>query len=226
MDEEEFAPRIDPRPDDVHWPVAVWPPSATTRLTGSWVELTPTSQHDAHELRHAIDHDHVWAHLAGGPLTDDHTARHWITDVLDRGWFPWTVRLLRDVGERQSGHVVGWTSYLEIAPKDARLEIGNTAYDPGVWGSVVNPECKLLLLGYAFDELHMGRVQLKTDIRNERSQRAIARLGATYEGVLRRYQRRADGTVRDTVMFSVTAEEWPRVRQGLSDRVSAFPAPA
>ena len=70
----------------------------------------------------------------------------------------------------------------------------------------------------------MGRVQLKTDIRNHRSQQAIARLGATYEGVLRRYQRRGDGTVRDTVMFSVTAEDWPDVRRGLSDRVSAYDA--
>jgi len=90
----------------------------------------------------------------------------------------------------------------------------------------VNPECKLLLLTYAFDELHMGRVQLKTDIRNHRSQQAIARLGATYEGVLRRYQRRADGSVRDTVMFSITAEEWPGVRQRLVDRVSAYDVPA
>jgi RimJ/RimL family protein N-acetyltransferase len=144
-----------------------------------------------------------------------------VTSVLDRGWFPWTVRLLRDVGGRHAGTIVGWSSYLEISPNDARLEIGNTAYDPAVWGSVVNPECKLLLLGYAFDELQMGRVQLKTDIRNHRSQAAIARLGAHYEGVLRRYQRRADGTVRDTVMFSITAEDWPEVRRSLEDRVAA-----
>ena len=217
MSDELFVPREDPRPDDVHWPVAQWPPAPGTHLRGTWVELTPTTQHDAHGLRHALDHDHVWQHLVGGPLPDDQTARHWITGVLDRGWFPWTVTLLRDVGERRAGSVVGWSSYLEI---------GNTAYDPGVWGSVVNPECKLLLLGYAFDELHMGRVQLKTDIRNHRSQQAIARLGATYEGVLRRYQRRADATVRDTVMFSVIAEEWPTVRAGLADRVSAYGEPA
>ena len=183
MSEERFEPRVDPRPHDSHWPVALWPPD------GVVLDVT-------------------------------------VTSVLERGWFPWTVRLLRDAGERHAGHLVGWTSYLEIAPNDARLEIGNTAYDPGVWGSVVNPECKLLLLTYAFDELHMGRVQLKTDIRNHRSQQAIARLGATYEGVLRRYQRRADGSVRDTVMFSITAEEWPGVRQRLVDRVSAYDVPA
>ena len=202
--------------------MATWPPPATTHLRGNWVELIPTTLDDAPGLRHAIDHDHVWQHLAGGPLPDDATARHWIADVLERGWFPWTVRLVRNVGERHAGTVVGWTSFLEIAPKDARLEIGNTAYDPAVWGTVVNPETKLLLLSYAFDKLHMGRVQLKTDIRNHRSQQAIARMGAAREGVLRRYQRRADGTVRDTVMFSVIAERWPDVRSGLSDRVSAY----
>jgi N-acetyltransferase len=224
MSEERFTPREDPRPDDVHWPVAQWPPPPGIHLRGTWIELTPATTQDAHGLRMALDHDHVWQHLVGGPLPDDYTARHWITGVLDRGWFPWTVRLLRDVGERHAGTIVGWSSYLEISPNDARLEIGNTAYDPAVWGSVVNPETKLLLLDYAFDVLHMGRVQLKTDIRNHRSQSAIARLGATHEGVLRRYQRRADGTVRDTVMFSITAEDWPDVRRALADRVAAYDA--
>jgi len=219
---DRFVPRDDPRPDDVHWPVSHWPPPPGTRLRGTWVELSPTSLHDSHGLRAALDHDHVWQHLAGGPLPDDNTARHWITDVLDRGWFPWTVRLRRPVGPRPAGAVVGWSSYLEISPNDARLEIGNTAYDPAVWGTVVNPETKLLLLSYAFEDLRMGRVQLKTDIRNHRSQQAISRLGATYEGVLRRYQRRGDGTVRDTVMFSIVAEEWPDVSASLADRVAAY----
>jgi N-acetyltransferase len=88
-------------------------------------------------------------------------------------------------------------------------------------GCVVNPETKLLLLGYAFDVLGAGRVQLKTDVRNARSQQAIARLGAQYEGVLRRYQRRSDDTVRDTMMFSVLAEEWPTVRAALIARLEA-----
>lgn len=119
---------------------------------------------------------------------------------------------------RDAGTVVGTTSYLELSLPDARVEIGHTVYTPAVWGGTVNPACKLLLMGWAFDH-GFGRVQLKTDIRNLRSQRAIAKLGATYEGVLRRYQRRADGTVRDTVMFSVTAEEWPEVRERLETRL-------
>lgn len=120
---------------------------------------------------------------------------------------------------RQAGRAVGTTSYLDVSLADARMEIGFTAYSPSVWGTEVNPECKLLLMGWAFDH-GFGRVQLKTDIRNRRSQAAIAKLGAAYEGVLRRYQRRSDGTVRDTVMFSVTAEEWPGVRERLRARLA------
>jgi RimJ/RimL family protein N-acetyltransferase len=118
------------------------------------------------------------------------------------------------------GDVVGTTSYLEVSPADARLEIGSTTYAPSVWGTAVNAECKLLLLAYAFEVVRAGRVQLKTDVRNARSQQAIARLGARHEGTLRRYQRRADGSVRDTVLFSITAEEWPAVRDRLRDRLS------
>jgi RimJ/RimL family protein N-acetyltransferase len=95
-----------------------------------------------------------------------------------------------------------------------------TAYRPELWATRVNPEAKLLLLRFAFEQLGAGRVQLKTDVRNQRSQRAIARLGARYEGTLRRYQRRDDDTVRDTVLFSIIAEEWPAVREGLLARLA------
>ena len=110
-----------------------------------------------------------------------------------------------------------------MSPADARLEVGSTAYAPSRWAGPVNPATKLLVLGLAFERLGAGRVQLKTDVRNTRSQQAIARLGASYEGVLRRYQRRADGTVCDTVLFSVTAEQWPAVRAGLLARLEEEP---
>ena len=82
----------------------------------------------------------------------------------------------------------------------------------------MNTEVKFELLSYAFEVLGAGRVQLKTDVRNVRSQRAIAAIGARYEGTLRRYQRRADGTIRDTALFAITAEDWPRVRAALIQR--------
>jgi N-acetyltransferase len=191
------------------------------RLTGRSVELNQADPNrDAAELFTALDHDAVWQHVAGRPADIPGCAK-----LLEAGYaagrLPWIVRLTGEHAGLAAGAVVGTSSYLDISTADARLEIGFTAYTPATWAGVVNPETKLLLLGYAFDALGAGRVQLKTDVRNARSQQAIARLGAQYEGVLRRYQRRADDTVRDTVIFSILAEEWREVRAGLTARLEA-----
>lgn len=204
----------DARPLDRAWPEMVWPVPPGQEPAGPHVRLsTVDPDTDATALFEALDDDRVWAHLAGRPRTPEDlaaTLRH-RSEAL--GWHQWLVRRTGD------GAVVGTTAYLEVSPADARLEIGSTAYSPATWGGTVNPATKLLLLGLAFDGLGAGRVQLKTDVRNVRSQQAIARLGASFEGVLRRYQRRTDGTVRDTVLFSVTAEQWPQVRDGLRARL-------
>jgi len=198
----------DSRPDDAVWPQAQWPPPH--ELVGDHVTLTQFVPEDAPDLFIALDHDACWDHVAGRPRDAEEYAAT-LSQAPSAGRWPWIVRV--------AGHVVGTTSYLDVSLADARLEIGSTAYSPSVWATEVNPECKLLLMTWAFDH-GFGRVQLKTDIRNRRSQSAIAKLGATYEGVLRRYQRRADGTVRDTVMYSVTAEEWPQVRERLRARLA------
>ncbi len=210
VDDARFPPLTDPRPYDRPWGEATWPLPEGLVLHGDHVTLTRSVPEDAPALFRALDDDAVWEHLRGRPETAEQLART-LADAPGTGRYPWTVR--------RGTQVVGTTSFLEVSPVDARLEIGFTAYARGVWGTAVNPECKLLLMGWAFDH-GFGRVQLKTDVRNVRSQQAIARLGAQYEGVLRRYQRRADGSVRDTVMFSVTTEEWPAVRAGLQTRVS------
>jgi len=199
---------VDPRPDDVVWPQAQWPPPP--ELAGIQVTLTPFVPDDAPGLFAALDHDACWDHVAGRPGTPEEYAAT-LAQAPQTGRWPWVVR--------QGDRIVGTTSYLDVSLPDARLEIGSTAYSPVVWATDVNPECKLLLMSWAFDH-GFGRVQLKTDIRNRRSQAAIAKLGAAYEGVLRRYQRRQDGTVRDTVMYSVTAEEWPGVRERLRARLA------
>lgn len=123
------------------------------------------------------------------------------------------------VVHRASGQAIGWTTYLDIDVDSERLEIGWTWYGRAHWRTAVNSETKLLLLTHAFEELGMGRVQLKTDHLNVRSQEAIARLGARHEGVLRRHRRRPDGTWRDTVYFSLLAEEWPQAKALLSARL-------
>ena len=222
MTAPRFVPLVDARPHDSAWPQMLWPPAKAVALRGRCVELTQADpERDAAALFAALDHDAVWQHVAGRPK--DATAyAEVIEQAVDAGRLPWVVRLTTDRAGLNAGAVVGTTSYLDVSVRDARLEIGFTTYTPAVWGGVVNPETKLLLLGYAFETLNAGRVQLKTDVRNARSQQAIARLGAQYEGVLRRYQRRADDTVRDTVLFSMLADEWPAARAGLTARIDAL----
>jgi RimJ/RimL family protein N-acetyltransferase len=104
---------------------------------------------------------------------------------------------------------------MNIMPKDRGLEIGGTWYAPEFQRTAVNTECKFLLLRHAFEELRAIRVQLKTDMRNERSQRAIERLGAIREGVLRNHMILPDGRYRDSVFYSILDTEWPGVKARL-----------
>lgn len=200
---------------------ASWPPAEETVLTGEYVEVRPTVPDDALGLFVALNDPRVWTHLTVPRPRDADEMRELVAASMD-AMHPWTVRLRRPLAGLADGTVVGWSSFLEVSQPNARLEIGSTAYALSVWGSVVNPEAKLLLLGHAFEDLGFGRVQLKTDVRNSRSQDAIARLGAVRDGLLRRYQRRLDGSVRDTVLYSITDEEWPAVRAGLQARLSRW----
>ncbi len=204
-----FVPPPDPRPDDPAWRTATWPIPGGTVLRGSHVVLARSTPADAHTLFTALDDDAVWAHVRGRPATAEELALT-LADAAGAGRYAWTVR--------RGTTVVGTTSFLDVSAVDARLEIGFTVYARSAWGTVVNPECKLLLLTWAFDH-GFARVQLKTDIRNHRSQIAIDRLGARYEGVLRRHQRRTDGSLRDSVLFSITVDDWPTVRAGLHERL-------
>lgn len=207
---------VDPRPDDTPWPAVAWPIAPSTVLERGGIRLRLATPGDGLALFEALDHDACWEHVRSRPQTEDDVVQT-ILDAPRAGRWMWVVER---VGAEMAGTtIVGTTSFLEVAASDARLEIGWTAYAPSAWGTEVNPTAKLLLLGWAFDTAGFGRVQLKTDVRNARSQRAIARLGARYEGTLRRYQRRQDGTMRDTVLFSVVAEDWAQVRAGLEARL-------
>lgn len=137
-----------------------------------------------------------------------------------QGRVVYAVRLAADSTLGAAGSVVGTTSIGDAFPAHQRLHLGWTMYHPRVWGTVVNPETKFLLLRHCFEELGYGRVKIQTDALNSRSQAAIARLGATREGVLRRHSRREDGSFRDTVVFSITRDDWPRVSDGLRQRLA------
>ncbi len=125
---------------------------------------------------------------------------------------------------RDSGEVIGRTTYMEIRPAHRGLEIGNTWISRAHQGTRVNPDMKLIMMRHAFESLAAIRVQLKTGHTNLHSQRAIAKLGAVREGVLRNHMIEPGGTFRDTVVFSITAGEWPTVKEGLEARLRAIPS--
>jgi RimJ/RimL family protein N-acetyltransferase len=184
-------------------------------LTRGGVQLEPLAPHHRDGLAEAIAADPTAFPLVG-PATGGSTLETWIAQALAEA----------NAGTRlpfavlSDGAVAGSSSYLDIAPDDGRVEIGSTWYGAPWRGTRVNPSAKLLLLEYAFDVLGATRVQLKTDARNERSRRAIAAAGATFEGVLRKHSRRGDGPgLRDVAMFSITDDEWPRARALLEERL-------
>ena len=150
--------------------------------------------------------------------------------IAERGygaWFDW-LRAEQDGGRwiphvviAPDGGVLGQSCYLTIRPEHAGVEIGGTWYAPAAQGTAINPAAKLLLLGHAF-ECGAERVEFKTDAINAQSRAALTKLGARFEGILRRHLRRANGTMRDSAYFSVIREDWPSLRERLEARVSAF----
>jgi RimJ/RimL family protein N-acetyltransferase len=190
-------------------------------LTGKCVQLEPLSPAHRDELRLAADDERIWQHtllVARGPAFVE-----WFDEALaqqrDGRQVPFAVR------ELASGRLVGSTRYIDPSERHRHVEIGSTWYVPEAWGTTVNPECKLLLLRHAFDVLGMNRVSFVTDVRNERSQAAIAKLGAVREGILRSHMVTQGGRVRDSVLFSIIAAEWPQVLERLAARL-AEPASA
>jgi RimJ/RimL family protein N-acetyltransferase len=193
----------------------------TVVLQGHGIRLEPLEPRHLPALWRAIGRPEVFAGgYGGGPagLPDDEAAFSASFPIYSRheaGGRCWVVT--------RGGEVVGSSSLLNIDLEKEHVEIGCTAYAPEVWGTEVNPATKLLLLTHAFDH-GFGRVALRADERNARSRAAIVKLGATFEGIMRRDTRRADGSWRDTAVHSITIDDWPAVRAGLEARLAAFGA--
>jgi RimJ/RimL family protein N-acetyltransferase len=188
-------------------------------LEGRHVRLEPLAERHAEGLAQAASPELFPYHNPPDELTAAGFRRQ-IAGFDRNGFVPFATVL------RATGKAVGMTSFMDIDETHRRLEIGFTWTGKAWQGTAVNPESKLLLLAHAFDTLGALRVQLKTDARNTQSQRAIEKLGAVREGVLRNHMIRPDGYVRDTVMYSVTDDEWPAVRAGLEARLAALPGTA
>jgi RimJ/RimL family protein N-acetyltransferase len=140
-------------------------------------------------------------------------------DGAGRGRIAYAIRLVADSPLGAAGTLVGTSSLAEATIVHEHIHLGSTLYGRRWWGTQVNAEAKLLLLTHCFEDCGYGRVKIQTDALNTRSQAAIARLGATREGVLRRDMKREDGTFRDTVVFSILGDEWAAVKAGLQARL-------
>ncbi|MFE9427888.1 GNAT family N-acetyltransferase [Kitasatospora sp. NPDC006697] len=184
-------------------------------LTGRHVRLEPLAPEHTADLFAAAGRDEEvfrWLSWAE-PQTEAEMARIVDSYLGEAGCVAFAV--VATGGD--AARAVGITCLFDANPAQEWVEIGGTWYGRSSWRTAVNTESKLLLLEHAFGELGMGRVMWKTDHLNERSQNAIRRLGAQYEGTFRRARRRKDGSWRDSVYFSMLAEEWPAARQRLSE---------
>ncbi|HWH96972.1 MAG TPA: GNAT family protein [Pseudolysinimonas sp.] len=190
-------------------------------LDGRFLRLEPFTPEHLPGLWAALGHPEVFAGgYGGGPAglpADEAAFAEWAPR-----YFPHeegTTYVARLSAGPDEGAIVGASSLADLDLENEHAHIGWTAWHPRVWAGPVNPEAKLLMLGTAFDH-GFGRVKLQADARNERSRGAILKLGATFEGIIRRDRRRADGSWRDSAVYSIVIDEWAVVRAGLEARLA------
>ena len=184
-------------------------------LTGKHVRLEPMTEAHIPVLATIGAGQEFWDFMVYGKMENEDDMRGWVRDILSRAEkgtdLPFVAVHLA------SGRVAGATRYLNIMPNDKGLEVGGTWYGLDFQRTPVNTECKYLLFRHAFETLGCIRVQLKTDLLNERSQKAIGRIGAVKEGVLRNHMILPDGRVRHSVFYSILDTEWPDVKKKLEE---------
>jgi RimJ/RimL family protein N-acetyltransferase len=197
-------------------------PLGPITLTGTHIRLEPMRAAHVPALLEAGRAAEIWEWMPSRPVSPM-TMDGWLKKAMlaeSQGReYPFVVVLV------PSGRLVGSTRFLDVQEDDRTVEIGWTWYAPDSWGTMVNPEAKYLLMRHAFEDWGAIRVALKTDIRNLRSQAAIKKLGAKYEGLLRNQRIRPDGSYRDTVLFSITEREWPVVKSRLEQRIERLTLP-
>jgi RimJ/RimL family protein N-acetyltransferase len=193
-----------------------WSGRLAIALEGDLVALEPLEEEHAEGLWAAAQAPEIWrwlAHIGSSREYFDHWLELSLTAQREGREGVFASR------DRRNGELVGSSRYLAVRPADRVVEIGWTWLNPSVWGTGVNVEQKLLMLGHAFETLECVRVELKTDARNERSRGAMAAIPAQFEGILRNHMIVPDVGLRDSAYFSVIDAEWPAVRANLERRL-------
>ena len=186
-------------------------------LNGKYVRLEPMTEDHISGLAEIGVGQTFWDFMLYGRMDSVEDMRNWVRDILSRAQNGTDLPFVAI--HVASGKVAGATRYLNIMPKDRGLEIGGTWYGTEYQRTTVNTECKYLLLTHAFEKLGCIRVQLKTDLRNVRSQKAIERIGAKREGILRNHMILPSGQFRDSVFYSILDSEWPEVKKRLEESI-------
>ena len=185
-------------------------------LQNNQVLLTPFSDEHAEGLAKIAFDQEIWRWTSPHINTREDFEKYLMQLKLhqeNQEKYPFTII------EKADNRVAGITTYMSIAPEHQRLEIGSTWMGKAFHGTGINKACKFLLLQYAFEQLGCIRVELKTDFNNQQSRKAIAKLGAKEEGVLRQHMIMPGGRVRDTVYFSILKEEWPSIKQNIFSKM-------
>jgi RimJ/RimL family protein N-acetyltransferase len=188
-------------------------------LQGKHVRLEPMTQAHTLALAEIGVGQPFWNFMVYGTMTSAEDMGNWVRDILARAETGTDVPFVAI--HLATGRVAGATRYMNIMPKDRGLEIGGTWYGLDFQRTVLNTECKYLLLRHAFETLSCIRVQLKTDLKNERSQKAIERIGGVKEGVLRNHMILPDGRIRHSVFYSILDTEWDGVKKRLEEMLEA-----
>jgi RimJ/RimL family protein N-acetyltransferase len=194
----------------------------TTKLRGQYVYLETLQQEHMDILKSLAQDARLWEYTKTILVNDtfeEQFQRYMHTAFDERntgGQHSFVIRQASD------NAVIGMTRFYKIEASQKRLSIGYTWYVPGVWGQVHNKECKLLLLQYVFEKLRFQRVEFEVAHQNLRSQKAVEKIGGVREGRLRKHGLHADGTMRDTIVFSIIDDEWPEKKAALQQMVQTF----
>ena len=186
-------------------------------LTGAHVRLEPLSHAHLDGIMRAGEDESIWQWLPYCPRTRAEY-EHWLSDALAA--MASGTQLAFATIDARTGEVVGSTRLFVTSRDDRRIEIGGTWLAPQAQRTAINTESKYLLLRHCFETLRTVRVELKTDARNEKSQRAIERIGARREGVMRKHMLTRGDFYRDSVYFSIIDDEWPETKQRLESMLS------
>jgi len=191
-----------------------------SKLKGKHVQLKLLQADDKEALRGLAKDERIWEGNRGFILNktfNEQFDKYFATAIDNNAMGGQQTFVMRKTIDDT---IIGMTRFLNIDEKEKRLEIGYTWYIPAVWGKVYNKECKLLLLRYTFEELGFNRAQFNVAGQNIRSQRAVEKIGGTKEGVLRKHGYRNDGSLKDTVIFSIINDEWSEKKEKLLKLIS------